>query len=199
MAEVESPDLIILDMVMPEMDGFEVIRRLKANEQTMPIPVIALTALQEFRDKIRAIELGADDFITKPFNNIELVTKIGALLKVKRYQDRLRQQAKHLEDANARLKANQEKLVKAERLAAIGQIGITVAHEINNPLTGLIGQAQLLLAKGDLTAGAADRVKQIEQFGWRVAQIVAKLKEIKSDATACYISGLEMIDLAASA
>ncbi len=85
----ESPDLILLDILMPKVDGFEVCRRLKSDEQTILIPVVMLSALTETEDRIHGIEVGADDFLSKPFNPQELMTRVRSLLRLKRYTDEL--------------------------------------------------------------------------------------------------------------
>lgn len=85
----EMPDLVILDLMMPRVSGYEVCRSIKQNEHTRFIPVIVVTALQELDDKIKAIELGADDFLVKPFNKLELTTRIKSLLKIKAMHDDL--------------------------------------------------------------------------------------------------------------
>lgn len=83
------PDLIILDVVMPEMDGFEVCRRLKTNPRTRLIPIIMVTSLDKSRNKIQGIKAGVDDFLTKPIDFIELKTRVASLLRVKRFTDEL--------------------------------------------------------------------------------------------------------------
>lgn len=84
-----NPDLIILDVMMPGKDGFEVCRRLKKWEQTRNIPVMMLTALQEVADKVRGIEAGADEFLTKPIDMMELRTRVKALVKAKIYHQQV--------------------------------------------------------------------------------------------------------------
>jgi putative two-component system response regulator len=84
-----TPDLILLDVMMPEMDGYEVCRKLKNEEDTRLIPIIMLTALHDVQDRIKGIEAGADDFISKPFNNVELLTRVKSLLRIKRLNDEL--------------------------------------------------------------------------------------------------------------
>jgi adenylate cyclase len=84
-----SPDLIILDAMMPRKDGFQVCRRLKKWEQTRNIPVLMLTALQEVPDKVRGIEAGADEFLTKPVDMVELQTRVKALVKAKLYRQQV--------------------------------------------------------------------------------------------------------------
>ena len=80
-------DVILLDVMMPEVDGFEVTRQLKASQETVDIPVVLVTALHEKDDRLRGIEAGCDDFLTKPVDKIELTVRIKSLLKVKAYHD----------------------------------------------------------------------------------------------------------------
>jgi putative two-component system response regulator len=83
------PDLVLLDLMMPKLSGFEVCRWIKENPDTQFIPVIVITALQELDDKLKAIELGADDFLVKPVNRLELITRIKSLLRLKFLYDDL--------------------------------------------------------------------------------------------------------------
>ena len=85
----DHPDLILLDVMMPGLDGFEVCRRLKSEAGTRLLPVVLITALSNVDDRIRGIEAGADDFITKPFNALELRARVRSLIRIKRYTDDL--------------------------------------------------------------------------------------------------------------
>ena len=87
--EEESPDLILLDVMMPKMDGFEVCRRLKDDERTAFIPVVIVTALTDRADRIRGVEAGADDFLTKPVDHTELSVRVKSLLRIKHLYDEL--------------------------------------------------------------------------------------------------------------
>jgi putative two-component system response regulator len=87
--EADPPDLILLDVVMPTLDGYEVCRRLKSDARTILIPVVMITSLQATDQRIRGIEAGADDFLSKPFNRQELMTRVRSLLKLKRHTDEL--------------------------------------------------------------------------------------------------------------
>ncbi len=84
-----KPDLILLDVMMPKMSGFEVCRRLKNNPETKDIPVIMVTALNEFGDIERGIDSGTDDFVSKPVNRLELLTRVRTMLKLKHLSDTL--------------------------------------------------------------------------------------------------------------
>ncbi len=88
-AELHSPDLILLDVMMPEVDGLEVCARLKSDPRTRLIPIVVITALHGEQEKLRAIEAGADDFLNKPFSKVELLARVRALLRLKRFTDEL--------------------------------------------------------------------------------------------------------------
>jgi CheY-like chemotaxis protein len=94
----KKPDLILLDVMMPKMSGFEVCRRLKHDPETSNIPVIMVTALNEFGDIERGIDSGTDDFVSKPINKLELLTRIRTMLKLKHLTDRLHRTMAYLSE-----------------------------------------------------------------------------------------------------
>jgi adenylate cyclase len=114
-----KPDLVLLDVMMPQPDGHAVCRRLREQEETAVLPVIMLTA-SEGSEKTKAIEAGADDFITKPFNRDELLTRIRSLLRIKRYHDTIKAQAAELLELNRtleeRVRTQLEELERLQRL-----------------------------------------------------------------------------------
>ena len=89
--EVERslPDLILLDVIMPEINGYEVCKKIKSNEKVMHIPIVMVTALKERADKIKALEAGADDFLSKPVDVYELKARVRSLVRIKQYYDAL--------------------------------------------------------------------------------------------------------------
>lgn len=101
--EEEFPDLILLDIMMPKMNGFQVCRRLKGHDNTRFIPIIMVTALNEIEDKVKGIEAGADDFISKPFNKLELLARVKSLLRIKHLHDELELKIQELEIAQGKL------------------------------------------------------------------------------------------------
>ena len=98
----DSPDLILLDIMMPRMSGFEACRKLKSDPQTRDIPIIMVTALNELGDIERGVESGTDDFITKPVNRLELVTRVKSLLRVRHLRNELDRTLAYLNDVDSK-------------------------------------------------------------------------------------------------
>jgi CheY-like chemotaxis protein len=94
----KSPDLILLDVMMPKMSGFEVCKRIKNDPKTSDIPIIMVTALNEFGDIERGIDSGTDDFISKPVNKLELTTRVKTMLKLKHLSDKLERTLAYLSE-----------------------------------------------------------------------------------------------------
>jgi diguanylate cyclase (GGDEF)-like protein len=102
--EQSPPDLILLDVMMPNIDGIEVARRVKGNRSLPFIPIIMQTALDATEDKVEGLEAGADDYITKPIDFAELKARLNSMLRIKRLQDALEERERQLLEANERLR-----------------------------------------------------------------------------------------------
>ena len=118
--EAERPDLVLLDVVMPEMSGYEVCRKIRENPATEILPVIMVTALDPSEERVKGLEAGADDFLTKPINQAELLARVRSLLRIKELYDTVQAQATQLTDWNKTLEQRvQEQVTQLERLSRL--------------------------------------------------------------------------------
>jgi signal transduction histidine kinase len=170
----EAFDLVLLDIMMPVMDGFEVLQRVKSDRELRQIPVIIISALNQKEGVIRAIEMGAEDYLFKPFDPVLLRARVGALLEKKRLRDELQVQ---------------------EKLASLGALTAGIAHEIRNPLNFVLNFAEVAAgliqeqrreidrlgpgaSAGALRENAADleqSVAKIREHGARAANIIESM------------------------
>ncbi len=152
----ELPDLIILDVMMPKLDGLTVCRRLKENDATRLIPVVLLTSKDYIDDKINGLESGASDYITKPFDTKEFIARIKGIVARKLYR---------------------HKIAEEEKLGALSMMLESIAHEVRNPITAIGGFARRIrdrLPKGDrLGVYAQHIVHEVERLEGMLNEIIA--------------------------
>ena len=132
LARVDSfqPDLVISDLIMPGIDGYELCRRVRAEPALANVPVILLTSKAGDDSRITGLEIGADDYLTKPIRARELAARVTSLLRLRR--------------ATLDLHKAQSELVRSEKLASLGQLVAGIAHELNNPLNYIYGNVEFL-------------------------------------------------------
>jgi signal transduction histidine kinase len=157
------PDLVLLDVVMPRMDGYEVCKGLKDDPQTVFLPVVMITGLHGVQERIKGVDAGADDFLTKPINPLELITRVKSLLRVKRLHDELEAHRRDLEarvaERTAQLQQALADLRDLDRLKSefVGR----VSHELRTPLLHIKGYLTLL-AEGALGGEAAPQGRGLD-------------------------------------
>jgi len=149
-----QPDLILLDVMMPEMDGIEVCKRIKASPEWQTVPIIMVTALNSKSDLANCLNAGADDFISKPINSIELRARINSMLRIK-------QQYNSIQNLST-IQAYTINILESTLDELRGTFSSRMSHELNTPLSGIIGAIDLLLA--DLENMDIAEIR--EMLGW---------------------------------
>ncbi|MGB2925865.1 MAG: response regulator [Limnothrix sp.] len=175
--EIDPPDLILLDIRMPLMDGYQVCQHLKANKRTASIPVIFLSALNEILDKVKAFSVGGSDYINKPFDVYEVLIRVDNQLKLLRATQALKHRNVELTVANQDLEA----------------FNYMVSHDLRRPLTRLLGFSELLLDNELPEFECREAIEIIMGAGKTIDQIITDLmhlSKIKKEAL-----DLELVNL----
>ncbi|HEY9646317.1 MAG TPA: response regulator, partial [Chroococcidiopsis sp.] len=159
--QADPPDLILLDIKMPEMDGYTVCQRLKSDPQTQEVPVIFISALDDALDKVRAFAVGGVDYVTKPFQEIEVLARIEHQLRIQRLQRQLVEQNQELARSNRELE----------------QFAYVVSHDLQQPLQSVTGFVRLIQLKHQayLDDVALDYLNRIHDTGSRMQHLIQDL------------------------
>ena len=170
----DCPDIILLDVMMPGMDGFEVCKKLKAAEKYQMIPILFITAMEKTEDMVRGFELGAADYITKPINPTEVRSRVNAHLKIK--------------------EAEENRLL-AESLRTVKDMIVTYNHTINQPLTTIYSYLAVLLERINENDKNHQTLQKIKKELDAINFILKKIKEIDKVKRTDYVGDTGMIDL----
>ena len=188
-----EPDLILLDIMMPGIDGYETCRRLKAQEKTRDIPVICMTALAETEHKLKGFAAGCVDYITKPFQREEVLARVGVHLSLRKLsreleaardllEERVDERTARLEEVNRELQQEmaerrqaEEALRQSQKMEAIGTLAGGIAHDFNNMLTAIIGFGSLLQLQLGAASPLQDYVTEILAASDRAANLTSGL------------------------
>jgi len=149
-----EPDLIVSDIMMPEMSGTELCEAVKGDERLRDIPVMLVSSKAESEMKIEGLELGADDYVTKPFHPRELLVRARSHASLRRARRELGERNAELERTLHELQMAEAQLVKSERLAAVGELAAGIAHEVNNPVNYSLNAVRAM-------AGAVGELREI--------------------------------------
>lgn len=176
--EREEPDLILLDVMMPEMDGFETCKKIHSNDKYKNIPIIMVTAKSDLKDLTKGFKSGAIDYIKKPYNNLELSTRVKSALRLKKMTD---------------------ELIKEKQKTALIEMAAAVAHNLNQPLSGMILNVQYIQTLLDGDGIDKDEInKKIEvliQLVDTMSVMIKKIGQITNYYTMPYIKDLKIIDI----
>jgi DNA-binding response OmpR family regulator len=169
--ENDPPDIILLDIMLPKVNGYEVCEKLKKQQSTFHIPIIMITVLKELKDKIKGLEAGADDFLSKPFDSVELLTRVKSLLRIKQYHDEIIKRNKELEK-------QKEILIREDLLKK--ELTNLIVHDMKNPLFVIQGNLQMMeYNRADTTGTSRDIYTQrIQRSSKSLLRMILNLLDI---------------------
>ncbi len=195
--------LILLDVQMPGMDGFEVAELMRGSEKTRHIPIIFLTAISKEETHVFAgYEKGAVDYLFKPLDPLILRSKVNVFVELFRQRKNLQQRnvelsaaVAELEAVNRQIQEQQKSVIEEERLKVLLQMAGATAHELNQPLMILMGNVQLMEMDGNIPAHLAGRVSKITEAANRISDTVKKIQTLRHDEPKNYAGGKTILNL----
>jgi signal transduction histidine kinase len=182
------PDLVLLDVLMPGMDGFETCRRIRALPEVGETPVLFLTALGDLETHKAALDSGADDFLTKPLNRTELLIRVRSLLRIKQLSDELRRNYEVIRtQRNALLEAHQQK----EELTTL------IVHDLKNPLSSILSNVQYVLGRGVAIGEERDALEDVTRASQAMVRLVMNLLDVSRSEDGALVPQVTEFDLPA--
>jgi signal transduction histidine kinase len=169
-ARSAPPDLILLDIKMPDMTGYEVCEQLKADSQTSEIPIIFISALDEVLDKVKAFKIGGVDYITKPFQVEEVLARVENQLTIQRLQKQLIEQNHQLQQEIIERKKAEETAAAASK--AKSQFVANMSHELRTPLNSILGFAQVMMRDPLLSSEQMENLRIINRSGEHLLDLI---------------------------
>jgi two-component system sensor histidine kinase/response regulator len=182
----QKPDLILLDVLMPGLDGFETCRRMRALPGGSRIPILFLTALGDLGTHKAALDSGADDFLTKPINRTELLIRVRSLLRIKALSD---EQARHLGVISSQRDALIEAQQQKEELTAL------IIHDLKNPLSSILSNVQFALGQTDLGVDERDSLRDVLRASQSMVRMVMNLLDISRSEDGALVPHLTDFEL----
>jgi DNA-binding response OmpR family regulator len=179
----QTPDLVIMDVSMPKMDGLQACKEIKELEQDGFIPVILLTGKGTTTDKLRGLDSGADDYLTKPFIISELIARVKSMLRIKKLTEQLQK--------------TRSELIIAKQTAAIAATAVTLNDKINTPLTRILVNIEIMDRKmPDRVRETCSRhLRDTVDAANKIGELTKKLARLPQPSMVEYLKGTTMVDL----
>ncbi len=199
-ARVTPPDVVLLDIIMPHMDGYEVCTQLKADERTQDIPVIFISALGDVVDKVRGFSVGGVDYVTKPFDAEDVLARVETHVSLHKMQQQLEEQNEQLQQLHQEAQEAKTAALEAQRAAeAANRTKSTflrnVSHELRTPLTAILGFAQLMAHSQTLLSEDREHLERIRWNGEQLLKLVNRLIDLTRMEAEQGITMLQDFDL----
>jgi signal transduction histidine kinase len=174
LAAALRPDVILLDVMMPGMDGFEVCRRLRADAALAEAPVLIITALDDRESRLKGLDAGADDFISKPVDRLELRARVRTITRLNRYR-KLRDDHKRMLRETEEREKLQTQFAQAQKMESVGRLAGGVAHDFNNMLGAILGYTELAMEKVDPAQPLFAYLQEVRKAAERSADLTRQL------------------------
>ena len=182
------PDLVLLDVLMPGMDGYETCRRIRALPEHSDVPVLFLTALGDLETHKAALESGADDFLTKPINRTELLIRVRSLLRIKQLSDELRGNVQVI-------RSQRDALLAAQR--GKDELTALIVHDLKNPLSSILSNVQFVQARATLPVDERESLEDIERASQAMVRLVMNLLDVGRSEDGALVPHVTQFDLPA--